>query len=131
MYQLCLKAKADYVLSVKENQPALYNDIKDYFELVEENWERNPLSDVWRSGAGKKRHGRIESLEVLTEENIDWLSGKGKWKDLKSIILYRRKCLEGDKTSVSTHYYISSLALDAEEAARAKSMRHRYYVFSF
>jgi predicted transposase YbfD/YdcC len=46
--------KVDYVLSVKENQPGLYNDIKDYFDLVEERWERNSPSDVWRSGAGKR-----------------------------------------------------------------------------
>jgi hypothetical protein len=95
----------------REERTAIY---KDYFELVEESWEGNPPSDVWRSGAEKKRQGRIESREVLTEENLDRLSGRGKWKDLKSIILYRRKCLEGDKTTVSTHYYISSLALAAD-----------------
>jgi predicted transposase YbfD/YdcC len=55
----------------------------------------------------------------LTEEQLDWLSGREPWKDLKSIILYRRKCVEGDKMTVSTHYYINSLALDVEEAARA------------
>jgi hypothetical protein len=104
---------------VKENQPELYNDIQDYFDLVEEGWERNPPSDVWRSGVGKKNHGRIESREVLTEENLDRLSGRDKWQDLKSIVLYRRKCVEGDTTTVSTRYYIGSLALDAREAARA------------
>jgi predicted transposase YbfD/YdcC len=26
---------ADYILAVKENQPALYGDIKDYFEGME------------------------------------------------------------------------------------------------
>jgi predicted transposase YbfD/YdcC len=111
--------KADYVLPVKENRPALYNDIKDYFDLVEERWERNPQSDVWSSGVGKKRQGRIESREVLMEENLDWMSGGEKWKDMKSIILYRRKCVIGDTTTVSTHYSVSSLALDAGEAARA------------
>jgi hypothetical protein len=56
---------------------------------------------------------------VLPEEDLDWRPAGEKWKDLKSIILYRRKYVEGDKTTVSTYYYISSLALDAEEATRA------------
>jgi predicted transposase YbfD/YdcC len=68
--------QADYVLPVKENQPELYNDIQDYFDLVEEQWEWNPPSDVWSSGEGKKKHGWIESSEVLTEEQLDWLSGR-------------------------------------------------------
>jgi hypothetical protein len=44
--------KADYVLSVKENQPELYHDIKDYFDLVEERWERSPSSGGGRRGSG-------------------------------------------------------------------------------
>jgi predicted transposase YbfD/YdcC len=32
---------------------------------------------------------------------------------------YRKKCVAGDKTAISTHYYLSILALDAEEADRA------------
>jgi predicted transposase YbfD/YdcC len=43
---------------------------------------------------------------------------RDKWKDLKSIMLCRRKRVERDTTTVSTHCSISSLALDAGEAAR-------------
>jgi predicted transposase YbfD/YdcC len=109
--------EADYVLSVKENQPTLYREIKEYFEYVEEDWGRNPPTDVWRSGLEKKNHGRQESREVLTEEDIGWLNGKEKWKDLRTIILYRRRSEEKGKTTVDSHYYISNRALDAEEAA--------------
>ncbi|MDR0722360.1 MAG: ISAs1 family transposase, partial [Treponema sp.] len=91
--------------------------IKEYFEYVEEDWERNPPTDVWRSGLEQKNHGRQESREVLTEEDIDWLSGKEKWKDLRTIIAYRRRNEEAGKTTVDSHYYISSRAMDAEEAA--------------
>jgi predicted transposase YbfD/YdcC len=88
------KKQAHYVLSAQENQPGIYNDIQEYFDL-------------------------IESRKVLTEENLNWLSGREQWKDLKSIIVYRRKWVEEDTTIVSTHYYISSLVLDAGETARA------------
>jgi hypothetical protein len=43
---------------------------------VEEDWGRNPPADGWRSGLEQKNHGRRESREALTEEDIDWLSGK-------------------------------------------------------
>jgi predicted transposase YbfD/YdcC len=70
------KKQAHYVLSVKAIQPGISNDIQGYFALVEENWERNPPLDVWRSGAEKRTTVRIENHEALTEENLDWLSGK-------------------------------------------------------
>jgi predicted transposase YbfD/YdcC len=54
---------------------------------------------------------------VLTEEDIDWLSGKEQWKDIKTIMLYRRTCRENGETTVDSHYYISNRALDAEQAA--------------
>jgi predicted transposase YbfD/YdcC len=85
---------------------------------VEEEWERNPPADVWRSGIEKKNHGRQESREVLTEEDLGWLSGKEQWKDLRTIIMYRRRSEEDGKATVDSHYYISNRALDGEEAAR-------------
>jgi predicted transposase YbfD/YdcC len=107
---------ANYVLSVKENQPTVYQEIKEYFECVEEDWERNPPTDVWRSGL-EKNHGRQESREVLTEEDISWLNGKEQWKDIRTIIWYRRRSEEEGKPTVDNHDYISNRGLDAEEAA--------------
>jgi hypothetical protein len=49
---------------------------------------------VWRGGTEQKNHGRQESREALTEEDIGWLDGKEKWKDLRTIIVYRRRSLE-------------------------------------
>jgi predicted transposase YbfD/YdcC len=106
---------ADYVLSVKENQRETYREIKEYFEYVEEEWEKHPPQDVWRSEL-EKGHGRIERREVMTEEDLAWMTSKGKWKDLKTIIQYRCTRTEGEKTTVYTHYYISSRIVDAEQA---------------
>lgn len=104
------------MLSVKENQPETYREIKEYFEMVEEDWGQYLPDDVWHSEC-EKDHGRIERREVLTCEGIEWMTTKGRWKDLKSILLYRCTRTEGEKTSTDTRYYISSLALDAEKAA--------------
>jgi predicted transposase YbfD/YdcC len=105
---------ADYVLSLKENQPETYREVKDYFEYVEEDREEHPSQDVWRSEV-EKDHGRIERREVLADEDIDRMGSKGKWKDLKTIIQYRCTRTEGEETTVTTHYYLNSRTLDAEE----------------
>jgi hypothetical protein len=51
----------------------------------------------------KKNHGRQESREVLTEEDLGWLSGKEQWKDLRTIIWYRRRSEEEGKPTVDNH----------------------------
>jgi predicted transposase YbfD/YdcC len=108
---------ADYVLSVKENQPETHREIKEYFEYVEERWAEQPPQDVWRSEV-EPDHGRIERREVWTEEELGWMGSKGKWKDLQTIIQYRCTRTEGEETTVTSHYYLSSRSLDAEEAGR-------------
>jgi predicted transposase YbfD/YdcC len=109
--------EANYVLAVKENQPELYNGIREYFEYLGEQKCRELPQDIWKSGI-EKEHGRIEEREVLTSEDIDWLSGKEKWKDLKSIIQYRCRRTENGETTVTDRYYISNLSIDADEFAR-------------
>jgi predicted transposase YbfD/YdcC len=108
---------ADYVLAVKENQGETYREVTEYFEYIREGWEKEPPYDVWRSEL-EKGHGRIERREVLTEEELDWMGSKGKWKDLKTIIEYRCTRTEGEKRTEDSHYYLSSRLMDAEEAGR-------------
>jgi predicted transposase YbfD/YdcC len=99
---------------------------------IEEGRERQPPQDVWRSEL-EKDHGRIERWEVLTEEELDWMGSKGKWKDLKTIIQYRCMHREGEKMMVDRHYCLSSWSLDAEEAGRLIrghwSIENRLYWF--
>jgi hypothetical protein len=83
---------------------------------VEEEGERNSPAGVRRSGIGKN-HGRQESREVLTEEDIGWPDGKEQWKDIRTIIVYWRTCVENGKTAVDSRSYLSNRALDAEQAA--------------
>jgi predicted transposase YbfD/YdcC len=39
--------KADYVLAVKENQSILYEEIKEYFEYLDEKQTKEPPEDRW------------------------------------------------------------------------------------
>jgi predicted transposase YbfD/YdcC len=56
---------ADYILSVKENQKGLYEDIREYFEGMESREIREVPEDVWQGGE-EKGHGRIERREIRT-----------------------------------------------------------------
>jgi predicted transposase YbfD/YdcC len=106
--------KADYVLAVKENQPILYEQIKEYFEYLDDRQTKELPGDVWESGV-EKGHGRIERRRIRTTADIGFLSGKKDWKDLTSIIECRATRMEGDKTTVAVRYFISNKDIPAEE----------------
>lgn len=109
--------RADYVLSVKENQLTLYNNIKEYFsdkEFCEEiQTEGNYIKTV------EKAHGQIEIREYYQTGKINWLPCKGKWKGIKSIGIVRKTIQRDDETVVENRYYISSLEADIEMFAKA------------
>jgi predicted transposase YbfD/YdcC len=105
--------KADYVLAVKENQPTLYEEIKEYFEYLDFPQTRELPEDLWESET-EKDHGRIERRRIRTATGIGFLSGKKVWKDLTTIIECRSERTVGEETTVTFRYYISNKALDAE-----------------
>lgn len=107
--------KADYVLSVKENQGKLYQDIQDWFAYGDqvnfENMESRYCETI------NKGHGRIEIRRCwivsdrLAFEHIRHHEG---WADLQSIVRVQRERRQGAYVQVETAFYISSLAHDAE-----------------
>jgi predicted transposase YbfD/YdcC len=105
--------EANYILAVKENQPTLYQDIRDYFEYLEQAPGRNEPVEHWNSPL-EKDHGRIERRSISTVTNLDWLEGKHAWQDLSTIIRYQTSRTVGEATTVTERYYISSMAASAE-----------------
>ena len=92
--------KADYVLSLKENHPDMYNDVKFYFanELVKK-------STVTQN----KGHGRIEKREYFLETSIDWLHNRDEWTNLNAIGMVKSTVAEKGKIREETRYFITSL----------------------
>jgi len=110
--------QADYVLSVKENQPVLHEEIKEYFGFLDEGKSAGEMpEDIWESGL-EKDHGRIEKRRIRTACDIGFLTGKKLWKDIKTIIEYRCERTVGDETVITCRYYISSKDAGAEEFGR-------------
>ena len=101
--------KADYVVALKENQPALYDDVKLWFE--------NEIA-THCTATHEKGHGRIETREYFLESEIDWLDQKHLWKGVSSIGAARSTVIEKGRTRAETRYYITSLC-DVGEFAHA------------
>lgn len=79
--------EADYVLALKDNHGNLHDDVKEYFDWVEREHPKDEIVSHWKSGL-EQGHGRIETREITTASS-DWLEGKEKWKDIKTVIRYR------------------------------------------
>jgi predicted transposase YbfD/YdcC len=109
-----IKRKADYVLGLKGNQGSLHDEVKLYFE--DTGFTDYPY-DYYETVDGD--HGRIETRRYWTASHIDWLSEKGSWKNLSTIVMVQRERIVEGKTSSETSYYITSLKSEAKTIARA------------
>jgi len=94
--------KADYILSVKENQKDLYEDIQDSFKIL-------PTSDY--SQDLDYGHGRIETRKCTIITDLSLVENAAKWKGLVSIIkIDRERYFKATaKKENETSYYISTL----------------------
>ena len=107
---------ADYLLSVKENQGQLYEDISWLFEYDRKNDFKDTDYDYAKTT--NKGHGRIEVREcwcISDLEYIQSLKGTSKWKDLQSIVMVLATRITEKKTTTKARYYISSLPSDAKQ----------------
>ena len=99
---------ADYIIGLKQNQPALYRDTEDYFNEFQSELPVKITHD--------KEHGRIEKREYRLLTEISWLEQKGEWSGLKSLGMVRSTVTEKDKTTEFTRFFICSLT-DIDEFA--------------
>jgi predicted transposase YbfD/YdcC len=91
---------ANYVLAVKENQPTLYNEVKEYFEGLETGEIKDLPEDVYITGE-ERGHGRVENREVRTVTDTGWMEGEKAWKAMETIIEYRCRRTENGETTVT------------------------------
>jgi hypothetical protein len=100
---------ADYVLSVKENQPSLYHNCADLFV-----WLRGPhlLDQPVMLGYDEQvdgGQGRIETRRVWSTAMLDGMGACARWPGLPSLVLAEPISQLGAEESVEQRCYISSL----------------------
>jgi predicted transposase YbfD/YdcC len=75
----------DYLLPVKENQPALYRDVTLFFAgLLTETKTCRQVPHA-HARAVSKAHGRLEVRQAWSVWEIDWLPGRHEWSGLQSL----------------------------------------------
>jgi len=113
--ELIVKARADYLLQVKDNQPTLHAKIQTL--LAEAALEKMAgwKGDFYQETHGG--HGRIETRKLWVTWEVNHLGDLAKlWPGLKSVALVERTRRIGGEVSVQKHYYISTL--DGRKSAR-------------
>ena len=111
----------DYLLSVKDNQGHLLDDIEYLFTVD----AAKGFEQVQHSYAKtvNKGHGRIETREcwaIDNEEYLSFLRKRDSWKGLKSIVRIVAQPQIDEKIEIQTRYFISSLPADANIILKAK-----------
>lgn len=100
--------KADYVIALKENQWALYNDAAAYFrDVPQELPTRETL---------EKDHGRLERRTYSLLTDLSWEEDREKWSNLNGIGMVHTHVHEKDTLREERRYYITSLTDVAEFA---------------
>jgi predicted transposase YbfD/YdcC len=110
-----VEAQADYVLSVKENQGHLYEDVSVLFGVDQaQNFKYASLDYAKTTN---KAHGRIEVRECWSTSNPEYLNlirDRENWRELKSIAMVLATRIVDGKETKKVRFYISSLPSNAE-----------------
>ena len=102
----------DYLLPVKKNQHALYDDLKLFLDdittgqIVDDNITYHETTDIG--------HGRKEIRKCWTTSSIGWIDQKDLWCNLKTISVVETTIIKKRKITISRRYYISSLLVNAQ-----------------
>lgn len=106
--------KADYVLSLKNNQPELLEDVRLYFE-TETVAQAHKTVD--------KDHGRVERREYYLETDIEWLPQRKQWAGMNGVGMVKTSVFnqKTETFSEECRHYITSLTDVASFASAVRS----------
>ena len=109
--------EADYVLTVKDNQPTLLMTIHEAFMAHAESDFTDPT--LRRFKTVERGHGRDETREYFVAAAPDELIRNGEWKDVASIGMVQRTRIVDGKVTEEIVYYLSSLPPKVKTLTRA------------
>jgi predicted transposase YbfD/YdcC len=108
---------ADYVLGLKKNQGNLHADVDLFFQDCLKSRFQDVPYDYCETVDGD--HGRIETRRYWATSDVEWLSDKPLWKNLRTIVMVERERNVDGEVSMETGYYISSLGSEIKQLAKA------------
>lgn len=102
--------KADYVIGLKENQSALFQDTKLFFQDIPDN--------IPSYETVEKDHGRLEKRTYYLLTGHAWEYDWCKWTNLNGIGMVKSHVCKNETVQEDTRYFITSLT-DIQEFAYA------------
>jgi predicted transposase YbfD/YdcC len=111
----------DYLLPAKKNQLHLYEDIRLFFKLAQQN-EFAKVSHTYHRTVDNQ-HGRLEIRQcwaISGEESLAFLRGYGNWPQLKTIVMIEAERRFKKKVERKVSFFITSLANDAQQILATK-----------
>jgi predicted transposase YbfD/YdcC len=116
--QKILDRGGDYLLTVKDNQPSLHDEVAQYFS------QSDPTSlDALETTDGD--HGRIEVRRHIVSTDVGWLAsdrrfpGEPRFPGLKAIAMVEAEVERGGKVSIERRYFLCSMLITPAFLARA------------
>lgn len=109
--QQIVEGGGDYLLAVKDNQPALHEKVgKLLDELILES-QSTPAQAIAHGFAQSVDgdHGRIETRRLWVTDQVQWIKLAQPWPALGSIAVVESQREVNGKVSTERRYYISSL----------------------
>jgi predicted transposase YbfD/YdcC len=110
--------EADYLLTLKGNQPTLEGEVADYFRSA-------PPNELVNKTTVEKGHGRIETRTYTASSNVEWIvsersyPGEPRFTNIRTLVKVDAQTEYGDRSTSDTRLFISSAALDIERLAQA------------
>lgn len=109
--------KADYVLAAKENQPHLFEDLKQHFDELLEEAELIPPDQYYETS--ETGHGRQEQRFYYSTAVPKALRNKEAWRDMQSVGCAVNSTVRNGVETGLIRYFISSLKPNANRLGRA------------
>jgi len=99
--------RADYIVSVKDNQQTLHEAVRD--EFIKHGENNYQARSVRRHVSKETNRGRLEHREYVVAPVPKSLKDRAAWKDLRSIGMVYRHRKDKAKESDAVTFFISSL----------------------
>lgn len=119
--QQIIKQNADYLLPVKKNQLQLYEDIRLFFKLAQQN-EFTKVKYSYKRTVDNQ-HGRLEIRQcwaISGEESLLFLRGHAYWPQLQTIVMIEAERRFRRKVERTVNFFITSLPNDAKQILATK-----------
>ncbi len=108
---------ADDVLALQANHTALYEDVTLFLQDIKAT-PRGPLAYQCEETVDAD-HGRLDIRTYWITSDIEWLGAKASWARLQSVGMVESRRAVGDHIAVETRVYLTSLACDVTQFAKA------------